>query len=154
MSAPRCSYCSTPMVYRVLCGIDRRGMAYGGGWRLCGLCFNKHILKIIAEANEDHTVEVHAVIFGEHGRMEEKFIASIRKRKPACSWCGTDDRAVLADGSSLFTCDCLLRINCPTPGKIGHLSCGVCEHGNPRFICSARASLPSHRFCFSPPMKD
>lgn len=31
--------------------------------------------------------------------------------------------------------DDLERANCGEAGKIGHLLCGVCRHGKPRFIC-------------------
>lgn len=31
--------------------------------------------------------------------------------------------------------DDLDRVNCTSPGKIGHFMCGVCEHDRPCFEC-------------------
>lgn len=33
--------------------------------------------------------------------------------------------------------DDLERVNCSTPGTVGHLMCGVCKHNKPMFMCSA-----------------
>ncbi len=41
--------------------------------------------------------------------------------------------------------DDLDRVNCPDAGKLGHINCGLCSCGLPRFECSgqfARCDTP------------
>lgn len=41
-----------------------------------------------------------------------------------CAWCGNDTE-----------CDCQERMDCDKAGEPMHTCCGVCEHGQPVFIC-------------------
>ena len=41
--------------------------------------------------------------------------------------------------------DDLDRANCPDAGKLGHQSCGICQHNRPVFMCHVCFSMDANK---------